>query len=66
MEAFMATNLLEWENIIRYKDLLNEQFELKSTEELQSSGWKINLWQKVQLESRYTKDKKKGFQKINS
>lgn len=47
----------------KYKDLLNEQTELKPIDELQNMGWRITWWQKTQLKSRYIKDKKEGFQK---
>lgn len=63
--AFTVPKLLEWKNILTYKDILNEQAKLKTEEELGNLGWHLNWCQKVQLGSRFTKDQKEGIQEID-
>ena len=43
--------------LLGYKELLKGNVELKTRDELENIDW----WARIQLESRYVKDKKEGF-----
>uniref|UniRef100_A0A670ZPK2 Reverse transcriptase zinc-binding domain-containing protein n=1 Tax=Pseudonaja textilis TaxID=8673 RepID=A0A670ZPK2_PSETE len=58
MEAMIHPNNLELTKMIKYKDLLDPQGNLKPRLDLQEQGHKIDQWVYLQIQSRYKQDKK--------
>uniref|UniRef100_A0A670ZNF7 Reverse transcriptase zinc-binding domain-containing protein n=1 Tax=Pseudonaja textilis TaxID=8673 RepID=A0A670ZNF7_PSETE len=58
MEVMIHPNNLEITKMIKYKDLLDPQGNLKSRQEIQDQGLKIDQWVYLQIQSRYKQDKK--------
>ena len=62
MEAFTHPNLLKFEKITTYNELLNEEGLLKTKDQLESQGLTFSWWPQLQLQSIYNQDKKtQGF-----
>ena len=47
--------------LLRYQDVLKNNCELRSREELETQNIYLDWWSRAQLESRYRKDKIEGF-----
>ncbi|KAF7247293.1 LINE-1 retrotransposable element ORF2 protein [Varanus komodoensis] len=56
MEALVYPNVLNFEKIIRYGNILDKYGGLKLEQEIQEQGLNISWWYKVQMQSRYVKD----------
>ncbi|KAF7247671.1 Craniofacial development protein 2 [Varanus komodoensis] len=56
MEAFVYPNVLNFEKIIRYGDMLDKDGGLKLEQEIQEQGLDISWRYKVEMQSRYAKD----------
>lgn len=61
MEAFKQPILLQTHKINKYEDLLRKDGTLKNNIELERQGTHLDWWTRMQLESRYAKDKLQGF-----
>ncbi|KAF7244640.1 hypothetical protein EYD10_09237 [Varanus komodoensis] len=56
MEALVYPNTLNFDTIVRYDDILDNDGGLKLNQEIQEQGINISWWHKVQMQSRYAKD----------
>lgn len=61
IEAWKQQGLTDWQQIKTYKDFLKADETLKMTQELEDENIKLSWWERIQLETRYNKDKKEKF-----
>uniref|UniRef100_A0A2D4H8S8 Uncharacterized protein n=1 Tax=Micrurus lemniscatus lemniscatus TaxID=129467 RepID=A0A2D4H8S8_MICLE len=57
LEAVTYPNALDYDNILRYKDLLYDSGELKNRNQIQIQGKEIAWWPFLQIQTHYKKDK---------
>lgn len=61
LDAFKQQSLIEWQNIWTYMEFLKPDGTLKSKQGLELSQINLSWWERIQLESRYNRDKKEEF-----